>query len=298
MFDVKKLDSIAGYALAIKPNLWMKETTDPDLKNSSETFISIMNEMKDYVCIDLGESELDVIIRREELEKETLIIKVGMYNTGFVIGRKGRNISNVITNIKHKYPDAKTKRIYVSDPLLPRDALHDMNRDFVDYIVKTIKERTVLDAVKDVKENRFIQQNEVDSDISMRYKDIETGLRLYIQTIKVESGRYRADVVVNDRVIPDIVGTTVYEVLSAASTIYSVASSKTFLGNPMFNGNTLVIAKMLSPVKNSFIFHTYLASDGSRWVVGYIVSETDTSIEVCFDNKHSTECSKELVLMA
>lgn len=43
----------------------MKETTDPDLKNSSETFISIMNEMKDYVCIDLGESELDVIIREK-----------------------------------------------------------------------------------------------------------------------------------------------------------------------------------------------------------------------------------------
>lgn len=151
-----------------------------------------------------------------------------MYNIGFVIGRKGRNISNIINNIKHKYPEAKTKRIYVSDPLLPRDALHDMNRDFVDYIVKTIKERTVLDAVKDFKENRFIQQNENDSDISMRYKDVETGLELYIQTIKVESGKYRADVVINSRMIPDIVGTTVYEVLSAASTIYSVASSKNF----------------------------------------------------------------------
>ena len=42
-----------------------------------------MNEMKDYVCIDLCESELDVVIKKEELEKEVALKQ----------GRPGRTTS-------------------------------------------------------------------------------------------------------------------------------------------------------------------------------------------------------------
>ena len=291
MFDVKKLDGVVGYALGIKANLWMKEISDVALKDSSEKFYSIMDKMKDYVCINLCESELEVIIRKEELEKETLTIKAATYNVGFIIGRKGRNIANIKNNILQKYPDSKIKRINVMDPLLPIDTLNIMNRDFVNYIADVVKDYTVLENTKEVESDRFIQIDD------MNYEDTINKLKLQIHTISIVSNMYKATVIVMGRVIENIVRDKVVDVLALASDIYMEASKNIYLDDNRFTGNTLVMAKM-EPQTNSSRFGSIMAgSDGSRWLVGYICSEDDSYLYILTKNAFVGYCNKDCVII-
>ena len=291
MFDVKKLDGVVGYALGIKANLWMKEISDAALKDSSEKFYSIMDKMKDYVCIDLCESELEVIIRKEELEKETLTIKDATYNIGFIIGRKGRNIANIKNNILQKYPDSKIKRIHVMDPLLPIDTLNIMNRDFVNYIADVVKEYTVLENTKEVESDRFIQIDD------MNYEDTINKLKLQIHTISIVSNMYKATVIVMGRVIENIVRDKVVDVLALASDIYMEASKHIYLDDNRFTGNTLVMAKMEPQTNSSRLDNIMAGSDGSRWLVGYICSEDDSYLYILTKNAHVGCCYKDCVII-
>lgn len=100
------------------------------------------------------------------------------------------------------------------------------------------------------------------------------------------------------RSFKEIKATNVDEAFRVVKELINLAEETIFLEDNRFTGNTCVMAQMV-PQTNSSRFFDHILDDnqGSKWVKGYIITETTEHITLLVGDKYEVGCFKENVII-
>ena len=123
--DINAIEQMVGYGYGLDFYI--------SFMGSLGSLYSFMELYPEYAIIGLRNSGLQSIIRKDDLKKPVLVIRVDGFNTGFVIGNKGRNINGTLDSIRDEFKFSKVKRINVATELDPNVIMNKMIA-FKDYL--------------------------------------------------------------------------------------------------------------------------------------------------------------------
>lgn len=123
--DTEMLDTMVGYAGGIGFAC--------TFRSSFGGLYNFVDLYPEYVLVSLGASALEVLIKKDSLKEDTITIHSDIFNTGFIIGREGRNIKGVLQSLKATYPETKARRINVVNEFDPNVIMNKMI-DFTTYL--------------------------------------------------------------------------------------------------------------------------------------------------------------------
>lgn len=100
------------------------------------------------------------------------------------------------------------------------------------------------------------------------------------------------------RTYKEIKGVNLDEAFNAVKKLAQLAENTVFLEDMRFTGNTYVMAQMAPQTNSSRFFdHILDGNQGSKWVKGYIITETTERIMLLVGDKYEVECFKENVII-
>lgn len=100
------------------------------------------------------------------------------------------------------------------------------------------------------------------------------------------------------RSFKEIKATNADEAFRVVKELINLAEETIFLEDNRFTGNTCVMAQMVPQTNSSRFFdHILDGNQGSKWVKGYIITETTEHITLLVGDKYEVGCFKENVII-